>query len=108
MHLLLTEQKDKLFLLAKQTLIDNISKYVLLRCFCLVLNFRCHLVKSQGAARHYGAKIKHKSYLHFSKYFSRLTQGQLMSKGNFGILEFFQKDNEKIQHSTVIQKKRIC
>ena len=35
------------------------------------------------------------------------TKGQLISKGLFGILEFFQKTNERIRHSTVRHKKQI-
>ena len=31
-------------------------------------------------------------------------KGQLVSKRNFGILEFFQKTNKRIQHSVVRQK----
>ena len=33
-----------------------------------------------------------------------LPKGQLISKRNFGFLEFFQKTKENIRHSTVTQK----
>ena len=40
-----------------------------------------------------------------SVHFVEVCKGQLTSKRNFGILEFFQKTNKRIRHSSVRQKK---